>query len=620
MKLSKISDEVQSRLVSIVIDNEYATSKSNQQSMGDDFEAYIDLFDSLRTEKDYDWQSDISIPEFASHMLTQAALDAGSYFMTRDFVEVYVMDERDAFIAAAEANKELINRTLNRRDLYYYQKYLRAKLLNHLDGKVYAKCWWERKTVSDVSDVDVTVDDDGNMSFEVHTEDKAIKDCFNFEPLDPRNVFTDNTYTYSIQDKNWVIIRSEVTLNDLENVKERNGYFNLDALKDKKPGDTETKQDTLDRNPDVYERVQNTVDEYFDRFERYGKFWSKNGRPGIDADGNVLPGAVLAETVMTFVDNVLIGFHETPYRSKDGLPYRPIIRGLCYIHPIVDGGTGDAKYARPIQIAINDTFNMSNDRTMLATMPTMVGRRGAIDNSDSIYFEPNHIMMVDDPSDIREIQISDNIGAAMNQFGILMAKMQEVTSIYPTTMGNLPAMSSTTATAVAGAEAQTNKRTAYKSMTFENTFLADLYWMIGQMTYQFALPETGEKLMGDKVFDFDPALDYYYRPLSQAIENEHTKRVKSEKWVRILQSVVQLQHPDAPKMVNYILTKIATLDGDEFANFANKFLMNEQQPIQQGAPSGTPEAGPAAEPVSNQYQVPQSTIETSLRGIGGGGY
>ena len=92
MAAKNISDEVQARLVSIVIDNEYTTAKGNQKGAFDDFEAHIDLFDSVRTEKDYDWQSDIGIPEFASHMLTQAAIDAGAYFMTRDFVEVYVMD------------------------------------------------------------------------------------------------------------------------------------------------------------------------------------------------------------------------------------------------------------------------------------------------------------------------------------------------------------------------------------------------------------------------------------------------------------------------------------------------------------------------------------------------
>ena len=39
--------------------------------------------------------SDIRIPEFISHVLTQASIDANQYFSTKDFVEVYLEDDSD---------------------------------------------------------------------------------------------------------------------------------------------------------------------------------------------------------------------------------------------------------------------------------------------------------------------------------------------------------------------------------------------------------------------------------------------------------------------------------------------------------------------------------------------
>jgi hypothetical protein len=136
--------------------------------------------------------------------------------------------------------------------------------------------------------------------------------------------------------------------------------------------------------------------------------------------------------------------------------------------------------------------------------------------------------------------------------------------------------------------------------------------MIIQMTNQFAEPETGMSLMGDRVYAFNPEYDYYYRPLSQSIETEHSKGIKIQRWSTILQSVIQIGHPDAVKMVNYIVMKIAQLMGEEYATFAD-MLLNPQVPIEQG---GSPEAAGGLDigAVSNQNMLPMSGAEVSARG------
>jgi hypothetical protein len=247
---------------------------------------------------------------------------------------------------------------------------------------------------------------------------------------------------------------------------------------------------------------------------------------------------------------------------------------------------------------------------MLATLPPLKVKKYSLDDNSSIYVEPGHPMELEDPKDVEELKISDNIVGALNQIGMLEAKMQQVDSIHPPSLGQTPAMASTTATAVATAQQGSTIRNNYKSLTFENTALAELYWMIQQMTWTFAKPETGFKLMGDKVYDFDPSKDYYYKPLSQSIETDQSKMMKRKEWTTLLGYIAQMQHPDSVKLVNYILGEIAKLMGDEYVNFIEKQL-NENVPIQQGGQAQP--GGGSAIPASNQNAMLMSPSEMSTR-------
>ena len=597
---------------------EYQTAATNKRASDEEYEAFIGLLDSERTEKDYDWMSDIRLPEFASHMLTQSSIDVDQYFQTRDFVEVYTEDEGDEALANSNAAKELINRTLNQKHLSHYLKYVRAKNINHLNGFVYALCWWEREEKNRKTGTElVSVPTEEGLIVEEKDvfSDVVVKDRFNYEPLDPRNVFTDNRYVYSVQDKDWIIIRSEKTIQELKD----EGIYDIpDEIKP--PEETETSKETY--NKDEKHQIKNNM--MVDVLDRYGKEWcivksrDEDGypeevEPGYDDEGNKKDGAEQYEVISTFIltgnSKELIGFRPTWAKDAYGEPFKPIIRGLCYVHPSKDSGVGDGKYAREIQIALDDTFNLSNDRTMLATMPVMKGKRHSIEDNSTLYFQPGHTIELNDTNDLVEMKIDDNITGSLNQMSVLTGKMQNVTSIFPNTMGNVGA-ASTTATAIAGAEQRTNIRTNYKSMTFENTYLVDLYWMIQHMTYRFAKPDTGMKLMGEKVFDFNPGRDYYYKPVSQSIESEQSKRSKIQLWTQVLGYTSQIQHPDMVKQMNYILGQIYSYMGDEFVNFKDNML-DENKPIGEGAG----QLDQLGNPTSNQTGIPQSDGEQSARGM-----
>lgn len=642
MPKHKFNEQIETAIISKVVDGEYRLAARNNQFNYNDFENYVDMFDSVRTEKKYRWQSNISIPEFASQMLTQSSIDA-ALFKTRDFVEAYVEDETDEAVAAAEAQKELINRTLNQKHIHHYQKYMRGKNVCNIAGHVYFHAWWEQKTKKGVIgkktrteelDVDIygnpITDPENQTPAQRHIEedvigDIAVVDRFNYDVIDERNVFTDNKYVYSLQEKDWIILRTERTLRELKREAKEKRYFNLHLLEEINPAaETDTSQESYNKY-DKFEKKDNDKNNPYDVLKRYGKFWCKIKKrdetgypvevePGIDPlTGVPLKNAEFLEIIMTFVvsggSSVLIGFQTTPYLDAQDNPYRPIFRGLCYIHPVNDAGAGDGRYARELQVGINDTFNISNDRVMMATMPALKVRKYALEDTPEILIKPGYNIPVANPDDVIELQIKDDIQGALQQVGMLTGKMQQTTSIYPTTMGNLPQNASTTATAVAGAETRANDRSNYKALTYENTAMSELYWMISQMTFRFAKPETGIKLMGQKVYDFNPWRDdYYYKPVSQTIETEYGKQNKIRMWVQILGYIGQIQHPDIVKQINYILNQIYKYMGDEFVNFGDKML-DQTVPVA----GGGEQPGALSAPASNQSGIPQSLTEIGAR-------
>ena len=618
---------IEQTLISQVYDKELLIAEQNQQANDNDYESYLGIIAGERDEKTYEWQSDIRIPEFMSHFLTQASIDVGQYFQTRDFVEVKINDPSEEAKLSADSAKECINRTLNKREVQHYLKFVRGKGINTLSGRVWAKCWWEQEfeeqqtgTRIEIEQLDVDINGEplvdefqepALQEKEVPVfEDVAVKDFFNYDIWDQRNVFASPEYVYSAQDKEWITFRSETTLSELEAIAENNEYFNLDKI-GKPPSTTDTKQESYQKHETKQESTSQ-AQKPFDLIERYGRFWYKDGKIGLDENGDVLDGATYEECIITLVkdrsEKILIGFGKTHFIDAYGRPYKPVIRGLCYIHPAEDNGMGDGQNVRELQTAVDDTFNISQDRVMLATLPSLKGKKHAIEDNTSIYIAPMHMMELDDTNDVQEFQISDNITGALNQLAYLEDKGRQVDSINEVTTGGVPSIASTTATAVGAANQNTNTRINYKSLTFEYTFLTELYWMIQQMTYAFAQEETGFELMGDKLKDFNPSLDYYYTPLSQSIESESSKMTKRKEWMTVFQAASQIQHPGAPALVNYAFGEFVKLMGDEYESATTKFL-NEQQPMERG--QSTPEQGGV--PTSNEYGQPQSPEQMQAR-------
>jgi hypothetical protein len=636
-------DSIEGHITDLVY-REYETAARNQSSDNADFEAVIDLLENKRNEKEYDWMSNVSVPEYAAMVLTESSQWASQDFGSREFVDIYLEGDGEYDGEKCLAAKRLINKTLNRRKLYYYHKYIRARTINSTAGVVYAACMWEQKLRQEhlgYEDIDTgAFDEYGAPVIERKPVYRPVPliDHFNFEVLDPRNVFTDNTYCYSVQEKPWITLRSEKTYEGLKEDEKSHGYFNLKKIKELKENgylaETETSKESYNKETQA-QKVTHPVTKPFDVLERYGKIWAivitrdEDGnpvkiKPGFAQDGSIQDNAELIEAITTVVyhgsTKVLIRFQATPFIDAAGDPYKPIIRGICYIHPTKDVGMSDGKYARELQIGVNDTINMSNDRVKLATMPVFKGKKYVTEDNDQIYIEPEHVIPLEDPTnDLQELQIRDNIQGALAQTSLFINGMQKVMAVYTTTMGNTPDMASTTATAVAGADARTNMRANYKALTFEYSFLCDLYWMILQMSYRFMHPDTAVKLLGmDAVEIFDPNADYVYQPVSSNIEVEYSKTRKMGIIDQVLGRLANIPNPKTPVLINKLMVKFFDLLGADYQDFKDALLdegpAGQQAAMRQGN-TGTPEGG-GGMPLgmtSNQNGVPVSGQEAMTR-------
>ena len=643
--------DVERYITNLIYNEEYTKAKNAKVLQTADFESLVDMLECKRNEKDYEWMSDISLSELFSIISTDASGWANQYFQTRNFVEVKLEGSDPDDQNKSNAAKKCINATLNNRKIYHYHKYIRGRLINALIGEVYAVCWWAQKINTEIEyqnrieqlDEDIygeplvdEMQEPATKVTQIPVERKKIFwDYFNYEVIDPRNIFTDNRYCYSIQEKDYIIIRSDnITYEQLKALEAQNGYINLDLVKElaKTQGGTETAKETYSKDSLREEKNKKDIIKHFDHFLRFGKFWAivekrdEEGyplkiSPGYDETGEKKENAELVETIIEQIvadkNKILIRFQPTPYIDSKGNPYKPVVRGLCYIHPTKDEGLSDGKAIRELQIAMSDTFNMSADRTKLATIPTLKGRKYALEDNITIYFEPGHTMEVENPDDIQEFEISDNIQGALAQIQLLMSMSEKIAAQTPPSFGQLPA-ASTTATAFAGTQGQVNLRNNYKSLTFEYTYLLDFYWMILQMTYQFASPETALQLMGNDAQYFDPDADYNYTPVSSNIELEYNRYKKLQLIDQFLGRLVNIQNPKIFVLINKLLAKAFELFGDEFPDYKD-VLLDEKASVPMASRTNVQPSNLSLMPISNQNLTPQSIREEGIRDVMGGG-
>ena len=634
---------IERHLTSMIINDEFATAKSNQGYEITEFERIIDKIENIRAEKNYEWQSDINLGLMVSHLLTEQADWAAQEFQSRDFCDILLEGDKPDDALKAKAAKMVINKLLNIKDIFHYQKRIRSKTIAWMNGYVDCLCYWEKEIQEREFDVP-RVDQMGQPLINEYGEPivdrkkfkRILKDRFNYQPLDPRNVFTSTGYTYSNQEKDYIFIRSEKTIHDLKKEKEKFGYFNLELLESRLTNDeTDTSKESYGKTTPNKTIPDKTPIHKFDVLDRYGKIWAivkevdDDGNPtviepGYDENGNVKDGAELVEAIISYANpaknaETLIRFQPTWAIDAVGRPYKPIIRGVAYIHPTKDQGMSDGKNLAELDTAANDTFNIGNDRTMLSTMVVMKGKKQSLEDNPTIFFAPGNVMHLENTDDIQEFRITDNISGAMQQLGFVKNTASELDAKWPTTMGAVPEYASTTATAVNGAEGRTNRRGNLKSLTWTYSFDAEFYQMMLQMVYMNAEPETLEMLVGEELASkFDPNADYVYVPISANVEAEHSKMRKVSTYDQMMGRITglaQFKPQQVFEIVAQIIAEQSQLLGGDFKKMTPLLENLVKAPVQQTEQGVQQIADAPPQPTSNQNGTPMTGMEQDTRGM-----
>ena len=645
----------------IVIDSEYTTGEQNNREQVDDYERIIDMLELQRQEKDTDWNSDIFLPLLFAHCATDMASYAAQDFQSRDFVGILLEGNQLHDKERSEAAKLLLNALLNDKDVYHFQKRIRSRTINWLFGQVWAVMWPEQKVITKmmpqppIPKMVQDYDADGNLVPKQIMEDQPdlpteviLYDRVQYDVFDSRNVFTDFSYTYSAQQKRWIILRSEKTLSDIRADAERMGYINLDILQQKifdgskkrkvtQTGETETSKLSFNKPGGAYSPKVKImeVDPSIDILDRYGKIWAivterdedgipTSTMPGYTDIGELDDKAELVESIITFAsvkgEWIMIGFRPTWAIDAKGQPYKPILRGWCYVHPTKDIGLSDGKNIRELQKAQNDVFNLGLDRSLLATMGVFKGRRDAIQNNPDTKLSPGGIVLLENiQTDLEQLQVTDNPASNYQMLSFINGIASQTDAITPTVMGMLPDKTSTTATAVTGADNRANARGNLKNITWSYTFDNEFYTMILQMVYRFMRQETVDKILGEELKDyFDPNATYTYVPISANLEGEANKRQKVQTYDQMMGRIMGLAKL-YPKEVGLIAAMIMA----EQCKLLGKDLREVEGVLNQLANAKPQEEGKGAEsvkdgkepPTSNQQGIEMGAQEMSVRGV-----
>ena len=254
---SDISQPIQDILISDLEDN-LTVASSNMEVVNKHFQEYYNMLHCVREEKQNDWESDISLPEFTSRLLTQVGNFVGKYFQSRDYVETDEDSADPRVLSEAKAAKSLLNTILNDPNAHYFHKIVRLLMFTWPSGWGVIKGGYTQKVEKYVVSDKITSSPVLNETGEQLAEDggiyesplqkpmmeeirepiydyRILEDKPTFDVYPNQNVYFSPEYVYSLNDKEYVIFEDEsMSLDKLRSVAEYNGYFNLDLLEDLK--------------------------------------------------------------------------------------------------------------------------------------------------------------------------------------------------------------------------------------------------------------------------------------------------------------------------------------------------------------------------------------------------
>jgi hypothetical protein len=634
---------------------EFPVAKRNMEPFHQAFREFDDMIHCRRDKKN-DYEPDIYLPEFTSRLLAQIGNFISQLFSSRDFVDTHVNSEDPIDVAEGRASKKLLNTILGEKDAHYFHKLCRLLMFVNPGGFGIIKGDYDQRIERVIAGynavMDYSRDDEGNILAEDGTmyvdpymqapaktqtqvpvyTNKVVKDRPIFDVYPVTNVYYDQKYAYTLQDKQYIYFEGEHTVDDLKRDAARFGYFNLKRLeaREKPPdADEQNKPHSVDKKA---EESTVRVSPTYKILERWGTWYMVPNKdeegnitgysPGIDENGEIMDNAEHIQAIITYAaegtENTpieLMRFQKSPHSKI------PAARFLCYVDAVKDSGFGDGETSKELQIAANDSFNLSAYRTEMATKLAFKAKRWAgID--ENIKLRPDKAIMCENVEDLQEFKIMDDIQGGMYQLNTVSSRMDDVMATGSNFRG-MPSDRRETATVGAIMDRRADIRMSLKTSTLEWIGFAEFYDMLLTLCNDFMLPQTLFDIIGKDAYYYNPKREDKFQPVSQALETEESKNFKVKMWDQILGRIVMLPNPKTPMIVNYILGQVLELMGGDFKHM-KRFMFEENVEANmlymlatggkagQGATGNAP-GGPGQ--AQNQLALPQGGAEQMVRGL-----
>ena len=583
---------------------------------------YEDLYLMLRgerPEKNYDWQSNLTLRKAFQVVWTAISYMSQKIFGASPVIGIQGFDDKGCW------QREKLLEVWMAQDKYFLVVVL-GLLRLLLNGVVIIKKGWHQVLVTREMEEEITMpvwDEKGSLSHQVGVT-RRVTDAIPLEDrpddvvINNKDIVTDWMLKpgQSITEGRFIIHREVLDLGTL--YASRINYINLDDVSHGTLQETSEAQDSSRTRQEDHmaDPPESSIYSEAEIFERQGIFPVKVGKDGkltplFDKKEIYKKGTEWRHMIVAVASKtrpVLIRWEENPYKEMT------YIAGQMYLDSERWEGMGIVEPAKDVFVAMDDNINAMFDEIWKNLMPPTIFNKFALVEWDTIQHAPAQKWMVGGkPEDaVMFPRQTDITRDAWQKHLLLDGEGQLITSVTPPTQGM--DKSKTATQGMLNAQFSTAKLDFLTKM-IEVTWLVPSAQMTMRFAQKFAHPLTFIAILGES-FKFDKFYEEYkFIPAASSVMLPEQKEREIQEDIQLIQTLMPMMqaNPGIAKMINQLYANIlrnrdkpkmaAMLDEDWFepqSEGGQMQMMNQGLGIGPGAPS-------------NEQGIAMSGLERSTR-------
>lgn len=560
--LPKLSEDTQKELLAF-INKRHNLMRDKRKDKDADVKRWLDLYNSIAEEKDYDWESNLFVPYVYSMLQTALPRVNASLFGSNQKVSVEAQTEE--FVHSENKIAKYIDQKLNQMKLRKKARDINSASLKY--PYAVAKVRWRFET------------DTYRVKEYPKIFGKPIK-VFGPQDVEKSSVtYDDPDFEHIPWDEFWIdpdatcienardcIHRTIKDYNHLK-IKEAEGiYMNVEKLKDSKP--------PIDVDLFVKEAVDG---DYYDQTDKgYNEVEVKEWYGAYDINGT---GEL--EHIIVFIGNgknILRVVENDNYRKMKpfklfrAFPEEGSIYGKCL-----------PQILESLQNELNDVRNARMDNIKLVLRKTYKVLSDADIDLGQLFSGPGNVIFMDNMDDVQEMEFK-NIISAMEE-GNIKNDMQQVSKITDYNMGTSGGRginSTATGISIITAETASGFKEMVENLKDDYIELIDMMFIMMKQEKTddevLRLYERGESKF-DKVTLEELQGDYYFRINLKSLSAN--KQLEQQQYVNLLNILGRFPNINVRALIRTILEKFEVKNIEEIMNVQQMQQQMQQQQMQQ---------------------------------------